>query len=166
LFLYIYDVSDLLFADDYFLFSRASEQEATAMKSILTTYEVVSGQVINLQKSEMYCSRNTPTNCQDRIATILGVKQVFGTGKYLGLPSMIGMSKKVTFKFVKHRIWNRINSWSSRCLSQARREILIKPVLQSILSYVMSIFLLLGTFISEMEKMLNAFWWGHNSTNS
>ena len=159
-------ISHLLFADDCFLFFRSCEQEASIMKNILTTYEAASGQAINLQKSEMYCSRNTPTDCQDRIATILGVKQVLGTGKYLGLPSTIGRSKKATFKFVKDRIWNRVNSWSSRCLSQAGQEILIKSVLQSIPSYVMSIFLLPGTFIIDIEKMLNAFWWGHNSTNS
>jgi len=159
-------ISHLLFADDCFLFFGAYDQEALEMENILTSYEAASGQSINLQKSEMYCSRNTPMDCQGRIATILGVKQVLGTGKYLRLPSMIGRSKKVTFKFVKDRIWNRINSWSSRSLSQAGREILIKSVLQSIPSYVMSIFLLPGTFISEIEKMLNAFWWGHKSANS
>lgn len=159
-------ISHLLFADDCFLFFRACEQEAMAMKNILTTYEAASGQAINLQKSEMYCSRNTHTDCKERIAQVLGVRQVIGTGKYLGLPSMVGRSKKATFKFVKDRIWNRINSWSSRCLSQAGREILIKSVLQSIPSYVMSVFLLPGTFISEIEKMLNTFWWGHNSNNS
>jgi len=114
----------------------------------------------------MYCSRNTLPDCQECIANILGVKQVLGTGKYPGLPSMIGRSKIETFKFVKDQIWNRINSWSSRCLSKAGREILIKSVLQSIPLYVMSVFLLLGTLINEIEKMLNAFWWVHNSTNS
>jgi len=159
-------ISHLLFANDCFLFFRARDQEAMTMKNILSAYEAASGEAINLQKSEMYCSRNTPTDCQDRIATVLGVKQVLGTSKYLGLPSMIGRRKKATFKFVKDRIWNKINSWSNRCLSQAGREILIKSVLQSIPTYVMSIFLLPGTFIIEIERMLNAFWWGHNSTNS
>ena len=159
-------ISHLLFADDCFLFFGACDQEAVEMKNILTSYEAASGQSINLQKLEMYCSRNTPLDCPDRIATILGVKQVLGTGKYLGLSSMIGWSKKATFKFVKDRIWNTINSWSSRCLSQEGREILIKSVLQYIPSYVMSVFLLPGTFIKEIENMLNAFWWGHNSTNS
>jgi len=103
-------ISHLLFADDCFLFFGACDQEALEMKNILTSYEAASGQSINLQKSEMYCSRNTPMDYQGRITTILGVKQVLGTSNYLGLPSMIGRSKKVTFKFVKDRIWNRINS--------------------------------------------------------
>jgi len=74
-------ISHLLFADDCFLFFRACEQEAMAMKNILNTYEVVSGQAINLQKFEMYCSRNTTTSCKERITQVLGVRQVLGTGK-------------------------------------------------------------------------------------
>lgn len=159
-------VSHLLFADDCFLFFNACETEATTMKRILCSYEAASGQAINFQKSELFCSRNTSVELKDRIGNILGVRQVLGTGKYLGLPSMIGRNKKAMFSFLKDRIWNKINSWSSRCLSQAGREVLIKSVLQSIPSYVMSIFLLPATLLQEIEKMLNSFWWGHNSTNS
>jgi len=67
-------IMHLIFADDCFLFFRACEQEVTLMKDILTTYEAASRQAINLQKSEMYCSRNTSTVCRNRIATNLGVK--------------------------------------------------------------------------------------------
>jgi len=79
---------------------------------------------------------------------------------------MIGRSKHATFKFRKDHIRNKINSWSSRCLLHAGREVLIKYVLQSIPSYVMSVFLLSGSLINEIEKMLNSFWWGHNLANS
>lgn len=109
------------------------------MKDILASYEAASGQAINLQKPEIFFSRNTPEETKNNISNILGVRQVLGTGKYLGVPSMIGRSKNSTFKFIKDRIWNKINSWSSRCLYQAEREVLIKSVLHSIPSYLMSI---------------------------
>jgi len=159
-------ISHLLFADDCFIFFKACAREVVCMKNILATYEEALGQAINLQKSELFCSRNTPDELKNLIATTLGVRQVLGTGKYLGLPSMIGRSKHATFKFIKDRILNKINSWSSRCLSQAEREVLIKSVLQSIPSYVMSVSLLPRSLINEIEKMLNSFWWGHNSANS
>jgi hypothetical protein len=133
-------ISHLLFADDCFLFFKATSNEASVLKNILSVYEAASGQAINLQKSEFYCSRNVPAEAREAIANQLGVSQVLGTGKYLGLPSMIGRSKKSTFKFIKDRIWKKINSWSSRHLSQAGREIMIKSILQSIPTYVMSIF--------------------------
>jgi hypothetical protein len=95
------------------------------MKNILATYEEASGQAINLQKSELFCSRNTPDDLKNLIAITLGVRQVLGTVKYLELPSIIGRSKHANSKFIKDRIWNKINSWSSGCLSQAGREVLI-----------------------------------------
>jgi hypothetical protein len=79
---------------------------------------------------------------------------------------MIGRSRKATFSFIKDRIWKKLNSWSSKCLSQAGREVLIKSVLQSIPSYIMSIFLLPASVIDDIEKMLNSFWWGHNRSQA
>jgi len=75
------------------------------MKNILATYEAASGQAISLPKSEIFYSRNTEVNLKNNITTILGVQAVLGTGKYLGLPSMVGRSKKATFNFIKDRVW-------------------------------------------------------------
>ncbi|GLT37844.1 hypothetical protein SLA2020_121310 [Shorea laevis] len=51
-------ISHLFFVDDSFLFLRATEIEAKNLKAILQTYEEVSGQVINLQKSFITFSCN------------------------------------------------------------------------------------------------------------
>jgi hypothetical protein len=89
-----------------------------------------------------------------------------GTGKYLGLPSMVGRSKKTTFSFTKDRVWQQISSWSSKCLSKVGREVMIKLVLQVFPSYVMSIFRLPNTLLDEIEKMMNAFWWEHGGARN
>ncbi|XP_024642261.2 uncharacterized protein [Medicago truncatula] len=101
-----------------------------------------------------------------RSAESNGVLEVLGTGKYLGLPSMVGRSKKATFSFIKDRVWQKISSWSSKCLSKAGREVMIKSVLQSIPSYIMSIFRLPNQLLDEIEKMMNTFWWGHGGSNN
>jgi hypothetical protein len=41
---------------------------------------------------------------------------------------------------------------------------MIKSVLQSIPTYVMSIFQLPSKLIDSIEKMMNSFWWGHGKT--
>jgi hypothetical protein len=134
-------ISHLLFADDCFLFFRANNNEALAMKNILSTYEAASGQSINFQKSKIFCSRNVIQSDKVLIANTLGVQAVLGTSKYLGLPSMIGRSNKAIFSFIKERVWRKINSWSSKCLLKAGREVLIKFVLKSIHpTYFMSLF--------------------------
>jgi hypothetical protein len=62
-------------------------------------------------------------------------------------------------------IWRKINYWSNKHLSQAGREVMFKSILQTIPTYVMSIFLLPSTLIDDIEKMLNSFWWGHRNEN-
>ena len=103
-------MSHLLFADDCFLFCRANLSEVTILKDTLNIYDDASGQEINLNKSEVFFSQNLSDSTKEDLATIMGVRHVLGTGSYLGLPSMIGRSKKATFSFIKDRIWKRINS--------------------------------------------------------
>jgi hypothetical protein len=132
---------------------------------ILKTYEKASGQEINLTKSEVFFSRNLSLAAQEDLSKIMGVRHVLGTGSYLGLPSMIGRKKKETFSYIKDRVWKHINSWRGRPLSRAGKEVMIKSVLQSIPSYVMSIYLLPKTTIKELERMINSFWWGGGVNN-
>lgn len=52
----------------------------------------------------------------------------------------------------------------SKCWLKARREVMVKYMLQAIPSYVMCIFQLSSTLINSIEKMMNSFWWGHGRT--
>jgi ribonuclease HI len=122
---------------------------------------VASGQAISLPKSEIFYSRNVSDALKNNITNILQVRAVLGTSKYLGMPSMIGRDRTATFAYIKDRVWQRINSWSSKWLSKAGREVMIKSVLQAIPSYVMSLFQLPTTLIASIERMMNSFWWGH-----
>ena len=93
--------------------------EAQRLLTILKTYETTSGQEIDLSKSEVFFSRNVSGAAQEDLSRIIDVRHVMGTGKYLGLPSMIGRDKRSDFSFIKDRIWKRINAWRGRALSKA-----------------------------------------------
>ncbi|XP_058725977.1 uncharacterized mitochondrial protein AtMg00310-like [Vicia villosa] len=67
---------------------------------------------------------------------------------------------------VKDRVWKKINSWRGRPLSRAGKEVMIKSVLQSIPSYIMSLFILPDGIVSDIEKMLNSFWWGGGTNHN
>ena len=131
--------------------------EAQRLLTILKTYETTSGQEIDLSKSEVFFSRNVSGAAQEDLSRIIDVRHVMGTGKYLGLPSMIGRDKRSDFSFIKDRIWKRINAWRGRALSKAGKEVMIKSVLQSIPSYIMSIYLLSNSVIDDIEKMIMRF---------
>jgi hypothetical protein len=94
------------------------------LRFILNVYEVASGQAISLPKSEIFYSRNVTDDLKNNITNILAVRAVLGIGKYLGMTSMIGRDRTTTFAYIKDRVWQRVNSRSSKCLSKAGREVM------------------------------------------
>ncbi|XP_058754810.1 uncharacterized protein LOC131627972 [Vicia villosa] len=145
---------------------RANLVEVSNLMKVLNTYADVTGQVINLSKSEVFFSRNLSGPDQEDLAKVMGVRHVLGIWTYLGLPSMTGRSKKAVFLFIKDEIWKRINSWIGRALSKAGEEVMIKSVLQSILAYIMSVYLIPDGVVNDIEKILNSFWWGESKQQS
>lgn len=54
----------------------------------------------------------------------------------------------------------------AKTLSSAGKEVLIKAVLQSIPTYIMSCFLLTGYLIKKVESAIRAFWWGSGESRN
>lgn len=84
----------LCFADDTMVFCRANVEEATSLKAVLDTYALVSGQVINFEKSTMTFSKGTSAAKKEQINQILGVQMVEKHDRYLRMPAVVGKSKK------------------------------------------------------------------------
>nr|XP_017239407.1 PREDICTED: uncharacterized protein LOC108212190 [Daucus carota subsp. sativus] len=144
-------ISHLLFADDSFLFFRASNLKTEAVKSILDEYAISSGQHINYQKSGIFFSADVKHEQKVIISSILGVSNDLQNSKYLGLPSLVGRSKKRVFGFVKERLWKRLQGWKDKTISRAGKTVLINNVATAIPSYCMSSFLLPRAMCKEME---------------
>lgn len=60
----------------------------------------------------------------------------------------------------------RINPHGSKCLAKVSQKVMTKLLLQSISSYMMSIFLLASALIATIEKMMNSFCWENNGLNN
>jgi hypothetical protein len=129
-------------------------------------YEEASGQLLNREKTGLFFSRNTKADIRSFISQSLGVSSTAHYEKYLGLPSLIGRSRVSTFNGIKERIWKRINGWKERFLSHAGKEILIKTVIQAILTYTMSVFRLPKRLCREINSLMRRFWWGHKDKDS
>lgn len=152
-------ISHLLFADDCFLFFRANEPESLRMKWVLDVYSKASGQQINFDKSMICFSANVQPAVRNYLVTMLGVREGDTSGKYLGLPSLIGRKKKEILGFLKGKILNKVRSWNARFLSRAGREVLLKNVVQAMPSYAMMVFLLPLGLCKEIEILMNEYWW-------
>lgn len=96
------------------------------------------------------------------IIETLGVREVDRHEKYLGLPTIIGRSKKAVFACLKERIWKKSQGWKEKLLSRARKEVLIMAVAQAIPKYMMRIFRIFDGLIDEMHSIMAKFWWGSN----
>ena len=79
----------------------------------------------------------------------------------MGLPTLVGQAKKQSFVYIKERVWKKLQGLKENLLSQARREVLIKVVIQAIPAYTMSCFKLPKGLIKDLEVLSRKFWWGY-----
>lgn len=77
-------VTNLCFANDTMIFSRALRYDAMELKGMLDRYAKASGQVINFEKSSLTFSRGMQPAEMDQIAHILGVQVVEAHDKIWG----------------------------------------------------------------------------------
>ena len=153
-------VTHIFFADDSILFCKAASEECHLLRSTLMEYEEASGQKVNTNKSSISFNPNTAQETRDEIFNILGPMQNSRHTKYLGLPSLIGRSKKQVFAILKERVGQKLAGWKSKLLSMGGKEILIKVMAQAIPTYTMSCFLLPQGLCDDMERLMKNFWWG------
>jgi hypothetical protein len=156
------EITHLFFADDSLLFCRATKEEVTHLKNIITTYQEASGQLVNVNKSEILFSRHVREDIRDSIHQILPMQRVNHFSKYLGLPAHIGRSKNQIFQFIQDRVWKKLKGWKERNLSFAGRVTLIKSVAQAIPTYFMSCFLLPKGLCDKIESQICNFRWESN----
>ena len=70
--------------------------------------------------------------------------------------------KKESFAHLKQRIWKKQQGWEVKLLSQARREILIKAVVQALPTNTMSCFKLPVTLCHEIKALIHKFFQGQH----
>ena len=160
------DVSHLFFADDCFLFFRANTEEARIIQSILVIYGAACGQKVDFNKSLISFSENTRADSIASVCNILEVKATANHGMYLGLPSAVGGNKFKAFRFIKDRVWRKLERWNEWLLSRVGKEILLKTVAQALPNYTMNLFLLPLDLCRQIEVLLNSFWWGRKNNSN
>ena len=94
------------------------------------------------------------------LVDFLGVSEVREYEKYLGLQTVVGRKKKESLNYIKERVWHKLQGWKERLLSQVEKEVLLKAVVQAILTFAMSCFKLPTGLIQDIERLIRKFWWG------
>jgi len=79
-------VTNLFFADDCYVFFKASVQESNDIKEVIQSFLDASGQEVNLSKSSITFSKNVSEECRRAVSNVLNIREGNMNGNYLGLP--------------------------------------------------------------------------------
>ncbi|XP_059623079.1 uncharacterized protein LOC132266244 [Cornus florida] len=88
-------ISHLLFADDVILFCQAIPSQAESLKDILTRYGLLTGQLVNFDKSSLFFSSDTPLDTRDNLRRILEIRNVNWINSYLASLQLLGNLKLI-----------------------------------------------------------------------
>lgn len=153
-------VSHLLFVDDSLLFMPTTDENIDSLLFVLHEYCSASGQMVNLQKSSVIFSQNTPLQIQEDVTSKLQIVRALNPGTYLGVLSLWNKTKCMAVGVIKDRILAKIKSWKGKLLNQGAREVLTKAVACSIPVYLMQCYKFPKKVCTEINSAMANFWWG------
>lgn len=157
-------ISHLFFADDLFLFGRASESQAQLIRSVLEDFCATSGAKVSFEKSKFFISPHASSRNARTVSRLLGIHSTRDLGKYLGVPLIHGRVSKSTYREVIDKVGTRLHGWKAQFLSLAGRSTtLISSVPSAIPTYTMLTSHLPSGVVKELDKMNRSFLWGGNS---
>ncbi|GAA0176209.1 hypothetical protein LIER_42041 [Lithospermum erythrorhizon] len=120
-------VSHILFEDDTLIFCKATIEEGGTVILILRDYEEVLGKKINFDKCGVSFEKRTSRDVRNQ-------------GKYLGLPSHVGRSKKEVFGYIQRQWRIGLKVGRGNLFSRAGKEVMLKLVASAIPNFVMNCF--------------------------
>ncbi|XP_070036020.1 uncharacterized protein [Nicotiana tomentosiformis] len=143
------EVSHLLYVDDTLVLCEAKAEQMRYLRLILIVFEFVSGLHVNWRKSRLIPVKEVAD--AQVLAGILGCEIDCLPTAYLGLS--LGSRNKVmeVWSGVVERVERRLARWKTQYLSLGGRVILINVVLDSLPTYVMSLF----PIPAKVEKRFN-----------
>lgn len=155
-------LTHLFFADDAILFGKANLENMYQLVDILNIYSMASGQRINLSKSGVIGGKFMDYRLKINLAETLHMQIWDNPRKYLGLPADWGRSKNSALAWIQDRLEVKMAGWKECLLNQAGKEVLIKAVLQAILSFAMSMVRFPKNFCTKLCSSVARFWWRSN----
>ncbi|XP_060969566.1 uncharacterized protein LOC133036823 [Cannabis sativa] len=133
-------ISHMLVADDSYLFCQATNDVALNVRTLLHSFEIVSGQKVNVTKSSIFFSPNTDQMLKNQICSTLEMTEADEHSMYLGLPNTMGRKKAAILGDTS------------------------QTVIQSLPTYAISIFLIPLKICNEIETLMANFWWKTTSS--
>ena len=109
-----------------------------------------------MEKSSIHFAKGVSATIRGEIMDELSVRNMSLSEKYLACL----LTWELRFKYLKDRVWKRVQGWMEQSLSAGGKEVLIKAVAQAIPTYSMSCFRLPRGLCEHINGVLRRFWWG------
>ncbi|KAA3485540.1 reverse transcriptase [Gossypium australe] len=133
-------INHLFFADNCILFGDATKEGVRTVRDIIREYEMSAGQRVNYDKSLIFFRANVSEEVKEDITRVLGVRVASSPEKYLDLLMMIDFENELMDgAYVPYQ-------WGATPL------------------YAMQYFLFPKKLCSQLENIMNRFWWANNKT--
>ncbi|CAJ2656345.1 unnamed protein product [Trifolium pratense] len=118
----------LQFADDTVLVGEGKWENLWSLKTVLRSFELVSGLKVNFYKSKLY-GINLDDNFLSAASSFLHCEVESIPFRFLGIPVGANPRRKVTWNPIVEAMKKRLNTWSGRNLSFGGRVTLINSIL-------------------------------------
>ncbi|XP_021751015.1 uncharacterized protein LOC110716678 [Chenopodium quinoa] len=158
-------ISHLFFADDALFCFKATPEAIRTVKETLNAFCHLSGEVINMQKSSIIFSPNTPTRFVRILRQPLGVKSTKELGTYLGCPMDVDGRTSSKVKFLHDKVAKVIAAWKFSHLTMAGKLILINGVLIASLQHVLSIYWCPKVLSNAIMSLILIFLWTNSDSS-
>lgn len=121
-------------------FTLANPKNGRAIKKILSQYERISGEAVNLSKSAITFGSRVKDQVKTQMRQLLGIHNDGGGGKYLGMPEQFGRKKTENLEYVTVKVKAKTTGWHHRFLSAGGKEVLTKSIASAMPVYPMNVF--------------------------
>jgi hypothetical protein len=153
-------LSHICFADDLILVAEATEAQVGCVNKVLHEFCQKSGQKINLLKSQVFFSKNTPESQTTTLSHALGVHVTQDLGMYLGAPMIHQRISKQSFAYLLDKMRKKLSGWKAKTLSFAGRVTLAQTSLVNIPGYVLQCTPIPVSVCEDVEQICRNFIWG------
>ncbi|XP_026458469.1 uncharacterized protein LOC113358980 [Papaver somniferum] len=150
-------VSQMQFADDTLMFLDANVDEVRRLLLILTTFELLTGMKLNLEKSSMISI--DIDNVIEDISLELGCKVEKLPIKYLGLPVGATARCASVWDEVIHRMEVKLATWKKKFLSKSGRLVRIRSCMPSLPVYFLSLVHMPAMVELKLTRFMRNFLW-------
>ncbi|KAJ4791253.1 RNA-directed DNA polymerase (Reverse transcriptase) [Rhynchospora pubera] len=148
-------ISSLMYADDLIICGIATPQEVSQLRTTLSDFCTMSGQLIGIDKSRIWFSKRTSSDLRNYCMNSFQAVQGGNNQVYLGVPILTSSCSH--YNYLLDKIDAKLSNWKARMLSQAAKLVLLKTVIEPMLLYSMGAGYIPDSILQKINLKMRAF---------